>query len=275
MYCFGVTHHNPSQVVAFLGKNKLIEKRSNICYADNDLLPSEPPRKIIFILDAQTATRNLRTLNSDPYAEAMVFVFASTLRLSDLSGCILIDSTPSVDPLIPVTGELPLRMKTLRQAMRKPCEVRKTATDHLKFMVDHVKRGSLLNPLMSFIYSLPSSTHQTPVKDACALFYRTGTTIESLLADITRRLGTALNKNALIRFRAIIDSDDSKKYRTLFKEFKQNTTDAELEALCVKHAASPYEVRYLLSVFGDATAKNNNASRQKHGNRRQQEGAAR
>lgn len=252
MYFFGITHHNPAQVITFLGKNRLITARKDVrIVAAGETLPQTISQKFIFLLDPVTASRSIKVLSTTPYVGTSVFAFASKLWLDNMSGCILLDSEASLDPMSPSSQPIQLRMKNYRSALRKAVPVRKESKDFLQAMVDHVKRGSLLNPLMSFIYTLPSATHQTPVKEVCAQFYCSGLTVPAALRAIDRRVGATMTKAATARLRSILESEESKKYQTLLKAYSPKLSDAELEALCHEHSASPYEVRYLLSVCGE------------------------
>lgn len=257
MFCFGVTHHNPSQVLAFIGKNAVIKTRREVVMARaGAILPQNPGGKVVFIPDAQTATRNIKVLNSADYTGIIVFVFASALRLKEISGCTLLDSTLSEDPMAPGSVKLGLRIRKLRSVLTRQTQhkLEKDAKDYLKDMVDHVKRGSLLNPLMSFIYTLPSSTHQTPVKKACAEFFIKGDSYTNTLRSIERELGMSLTVLAESRLRTILTSDVSNNYRAFFKAYKSTITDSAMKELCVTHSTAPYEVRYLLSVCAASAA---------------------
>ncbi len=252
MYCFGITHHNPTQVLSFLGKSKFIESRRQVLIlSGNDLLPNKINHKAIFLLDSLAISRNAKLLNDEKYKGLMVFMFASALRLGEISGCELIDSIRSDDPMSPTSTPVSLRVRRMRGAMRKPATLTREPIDYLEGMVDHVKKGSLLNPLMSFIYSLPSATHQTPVKEACARYLLSSQTYESVIRYLDREVGLSLSRLAQQRMRVILESDAAAKYKALFSEYRSGITDAQLEALCLKHSTSAYEVRYLLSVCND------------------------
>jgi hypothetical protein len=103
---------------------------------------------------------------------------------------------------------------------------------------------------MTFIYSLPSNTHQTPVKKACAEYFRHGHSIETAIRNIERAIGLPLTRLADTRLRTILNSDAANRYRQFFKAYKPKMTDEQLEILCNTMKTSLYEVNYLLSVVG-------------------------
>lgn len=259
MYCIGVTHHNPAQVLSFLGKNKFISSRSEVAFVARAMqLGTKPRKKVVFLLDSISISRNIKLLVSPPYEDVLVFLFASTLKLGEIKGCELLDSVRGDDPMSQASTPVPLRVRRLRAAMRRPVTVTREPVDYLQCMVDHVKKGSLLNPLMTFVYTLPSSTHQTPVKEACARYLLKTQPFDVLLRHLERDVGITLSRLAQQRLQTILESDAAIKYKGFFKHYRKSMTDTEIEALCVKHATSAYEVRYLLSVCDEvACAKRN------------------
>lgn len=253
MHCFGVTHHNPAQVLDFLRRNKLVTTRKEVMTAScGEILPRSSKRKIVFLLDTLTASRNIKTLNSEDYDGFLVFVFGSTLKLREIEGCIPLDAEDSEDPMNPVSLRKSLRIAAVRKSMRKKKPLERKRTDHLRAMVDSVKKGSLLAPLMTFIYSLPSSTHQTPVKKACADYFRSTQTIDATIRVIERAVGMPLTRLANTRLRGILESDAANRYRAFFKAYKARMTEEQVEALCTSMKVSLYEVNYLLNVSSES-----------------------
>lgn len=263
MHCFGVSHHNPEQVLEFLTKKKVIEARADVLVvASSGDVPATTKRKAVFLLDAQTLTRNLRVLNSPHYDNVMVFVFASPLRIGEIHGCIPLDFEKSQEFGGLATEVIKLSSARLKKGCTRTQLVRKVNEDYLKTMVETVKRGSLLTPLMTFIYTLSSSTHQTPVKEACAKYFRHGSTFEALMRDL-HKVGATLTPAAQAKLKAILTTDAAIRYRAFFTKYRPGMDDATLEALCASQYVSAYEVRYILSVVGESGAKPTKAYKKK------------
>lgn len=253
MHCFGVTHHNPSQVLEFLHRNNLVTSRKDVLMAsEGEILPRVTKRKIIFLLDPLTASRNIKILNSEDYGGFLVFVFGSTLKLREIEGCVALDADDSDDPMNPVSIKKNLRIAAVRKQMKRIALLQRQRKDYLRDMVDSVKQGSLLAPLMTFIYSLPSNTHQTPVKNACAEYFRHNHTVDATIRTIERTVGLPLTRLANTRLRTILSSDAATRYKQFFKAYKPKMTEEQVEALCTTMKTSLYEVNYLLSVCGDS-----------------------
>lgn len=253
MHCFGVTHHNPSQVLEFLHRNGLVTSRKEVLMAsEGEILPKVTKRRVIFLLDPLTASRNIKILNSDDYGGFLVFVFGSTLKLREIEGCVALDADDSEDPMNPVSVKKGLRIATLRKHMKRVAALQRLRKDPLRDMVERVKQGSLLAPLMTFIYSLPSSTHQTPVKKACAEYFRYNYSVDATVRTIERTIGLPLTRLANTRLRAILSSDAATRYRQFFKTYKPRLSEDQVKALCDSMKVSLYEVNYLLSVCGES-----------------------
>jgi len=253
MYCFGVAYNSPLQVVDFLVKAKTIGTSSDVLVVrSGDVLPAaKPEKRVLFLVAMQDFYRNLPTLNSAEYAEVIVVVFASALRLVEVKGCVPFDFAPVKEQGGVVCHEQPLSRIVLRTGQRiAKLDVEREKKDFLGVMIDSVKRGSLLNPLMTFIYTLPSSTHQTPVKEACARFLYTGMTYDQMIRELTRDHDLELTDRANTKMRTILSSEVGKAFASLFAEFRSKRNSATFDVLCAKYETSPYEVRYILSVVG-------------------------
>ncbi len=253
MYCFGVANNSPLQVVDFLVKAKIIGTASDVLIArSGDVLPAAKPKKrVLFLVAMQDFCRNLPTLNSAEYAEVIVVVFASALRLVEIKGCVPFDFVPVREQGGVVCTEQPLSKMVLRAGQKiANLNVRRERRDFIGTMIDGVKRGSLLNPLMTFIYSLPSATHQTPVKKACARYMYEGQTFDQMLKDLLKSNDLTLTDRAVAKMRSILESDVGRAFVCLFAEYRSRKNPETLQALCDKYSASPYEVRYILSVVG-------------------------
>lgn len=264
MHCFGVANHSPDQAVATLIAKKVIEDMSELAIVQSGTVLKEnkkPARSILFILSISDFYRNLTVLNSERYASAQVFVFASPLRIRELHNAIPLDF--EINPAVAGMGFLlkkELDMVTYRSTVkRKEAEtISRKTTEYLTTLTDNVKRGSLLNPLMTFLYTLPSSTHQTPVKEAVAKYLYKGQSFAKLEENLDGIKGVVITKRIRDKLKEILKSEIGENYKAAFKayrEMKDEGKNPAIAAICKKFGTSDYEMKYIKSIV-EASAAN-------------------
>ncbi len=265
MYCFGVSNHSPDQALHFLQRRKIVAEQSEIAIVPSGTLLStekKPSRKFLFILSVSDFYRNLKTLNSVNYANVQLFVFASPLRVAELTHCTPLDFEPH--PANEGLGFLlrkdinladyKLRLKN-KEGGTPTVQINKKK--YLTLLTDNVKHGSLLNPLMTFLYTLPSSTHQTPVKEAVVDYLYKGDSwaaLEQMLDDIK---GVIISKRIRDRLKEILQDASGTNIRAAFKEYRAGKKAGKAplwSSLAKTHSVSEYEMKYLKSVYEAKTS---------------------
>lgn len=257
MHCFGVSNHSPDQAVAFLIAKKVIEDMSELAIVQSGTVLKEnkkPARPILFILSISDFYRNMAVLNSERYAEAQIFVFASPLRIRELDNVIPLDF--EVNPATVGLGfllkkEIDLAIYRTSIKRKEAEEITRKTTEYLTTLTDNVKRGSLLNPLMTFLYTLPSSTHQTPVKEAVARFLYKGQSFAKLESMLDEIKGVVITKRIRDRLKEILQSEIGDNYKAAFKAYRTQKDEGKtpaISAICKKFGTSDYEMKYLKSV---------------------------
>lgn len=252
MFCFGVSNNSPEKSLAFLTRSQTIHSASEVSIVPvGKKLSSEaqPKRKVVFVVSIADFFRNLAVLNSDAYATTQVFVFASPLRINELTGCTPLDMEHDVaNRGIGFRLAHSLNITKYRRALKVGClPVKRDNARYLTSLTDNVKHGSLLTPLMTFIYTLPRATHQTPVKEAIARFFL-GT---SSLATLESALSSLLSEKNALKLRTLVSSEVANSYRAAFKDVRAQAASGEkqnLKPICKAHNVNDYEVKYLLSV---------------------------
>jgi hypothetical protein len=262
MHCFGITNHSPDQALRFLTTKKVIKDSSEVAIVPSGTILKEgkkPVRPILFILTVMDFYRNVEVLNSKKYEGAQVFVFASPLRIRELANIVPLDF--EVNAATAGLGFI-LKKELDLNAYRKGCkvdaqEVKRKTAEYLTMLTDNVKRGSLLNPLMTFLYTLPSATHQTPVKEAVAMYLYKGKSFEKLEEMLDGIKGVIISKRVRDKLKEILKSEVGENYRAAFKAFRESKDDGKtpaLQAICKKFGTSDYEMKYLRSIVEAATA---------------------
>ncbi len=253
MYCFGVSNHSPEKVLDILITKGVIPNASavSIVPVGKVLADKSPKRKIIFVVSISDLFRNLAVLNGDSYSNVQVFVFASPLRINELEGCTALDITPSVASKGVGFNLLPtLAIAKYRSALKgQPVVTKRAVAQYLTILTDNVKHGSLLTPLMTLIYTLPKSTHQTPVKEAVAKYFH-----GSSLATTYKVLTDLLSEKSFVKLTDLLESSIAESYRNAMKDLKAKD-NASLSSICTKWGTSDYEIRYLQSVITSMTGR--------------------
>lgn len=262
MYCLGVSNHSPLTAIDFLLKTKTIDSRKDIQIVEvGTVLPAKPKRKALAIVSIQDFLKNAKTLNSAAYNDTIVVVFASALRIRELHNCFALDSEPTRESGGVVVRCLKLSRVRLRQCLKTPhTDVFRQDRKFLITLTDSVKSGSLLNPLMTFIYTLSSSTHQTPVKEACAAFFHSGLSFDAMIRMLKKKYGVTLTERQTGALSTILEGETGKSFRHMFKDYRSSKKSAgdkavNLDSLCKKHGTAIYEVRYILSVVGESVER--------------------
>lgn len=261
-YIFGLCNTSPSVFANILITKNILTSPNELAVvpvgtvlADN----TKPTRSTLFIVTIADLLRNLPVLNGKRYRNCSVFVFASPIRLVELTNIVNLDLT--VDNSAKGFGFSLLSTDKIdwalfRRSMKVPntslLEVYREEREHLTYLTDSVKKGSLLTPLMTFIYTLPSSTLQTPVKLAVARILIQGLPLSSLESVVSSLCEYKISSNAKDKLVSILDSAVGKKYFDAFKFYctiKKEKGSAVIANISKKFDVSAYEIRYLLSVL--------------------------
>lgn len=253
MICIGVTNFSPKQILDFLIAKSLIASASNVHIVKQDsTLPEKLKKKYLFVLSSADFMHNLSILNSDAYRNTKVFVFASQITLLELKGCSIIDIDKVIeDPILFNLGSR-LSLPKVRAALQNSSEiVVKQTIRYMNALVDGVVKGSLLTPLMTFIYTLSRATQQTPTKENIALYIAGFQNIDKLYGNLE---GVISEKN-LEKMQSILDLPIVNEYRKAFLELKAVGSVKRVKEVSMKYAVPEYEIRYILSVVEAAKIK--------------------
>lgn len=124
------------------------------------------------------------------------------------------------------------------------------ATDLIAQSVEVLKQqASVLNRLMTFIYSMPRATHQNAVKESVCIWMHTNKTFDHLLTAIKKTPEAVLTEKQIQRMSDIVTSDVAELYRTALRE---GGCSVELS---VKYDVSEYELNYMRAIVKQAKDK--------------------
>lgn len=262
---FGIANNTPDAAITVLAKGGHIKALNAVSILPTGgSLKIKPKHKVIFMLCMSDLMRNLSYVNDKSYSGYIFFVFAAPTRLAGMHGITPVDYAP--DPAHRAHGFLlrPLKVASMTAALSiglksKPMVVQRKDEDFVVTLVDRVIKGSLLNPLMTFLYTLPSATHQTPLKVKVAQWLYDSKSVPDLFKSFDALKQVQLTQRHKDKFAAILDSDIGRNFQAFFKDYrvaKKLNPTLNIDALCKKHSVDPYEVRYLLSVLNDVSKQN-------------------
>lgn len=119
----------------------------------------------------------------------------------------------------------------------------RTHFDIIQLSVDEVKaKRTLLNQLMTFIYTLPRATHQTPIKEYVCNWMLSKSTLVKLNADLAKMKASPLTDKQRARLNDILSSETALIYREAMRE------GGDSEALARRYVISAYEINYMRAI---------------------------
>ncbi|QYW03163.1 hypothetical protein pEaSNUABM14_00203 [Erwinia phage pEa_SNUABM_14] len=217
MPVIAVTRQSPEQVMGWL-KKKGEAQRVTFVPSNGFLNPAKKYRKYIFIVGSRDYSRNAIAIRDLP--EHIVFVFGHSEVLNRYG----LDVDLKLDQLVPQKGKL--------------SPVGAYLDDLKKRAVD----GSLFYSLMTFIYKLPSKTHQKPITNTiCRWVYGGGRkSIEREIDALPIKM-TAVQKHTLMKILAKPVTD---RLCQAFLDIHSGACETDGEAV-VKHNVQVFEIGYI------------------------------
>lgn len=247
-FLFGVSMVSPEDAMGRLAKTSAVDSITDIgVVASGYRLQAEPPSPVLFFLSIRDFQRNLLVLNSKKYEQVVCLLFGSPLALV-ATNAELIDADRETLEILPKPnfGKI---VKVIRKS--SPPKLRVDKIDFISRFVDDARTGSLLNPLMTFIYSLKSQ-QQGYVKLMCAKWLSRNASIDTLRAKL-QNYEYPISANKFGQLSSILLSEEAASFRRAFQELRAG---ARVSDVCAKHSVPEYEVNYLSSVLTSTGSKN-------------------
>lgn len=235
---FGVANHSPEDVVSELLRCRIASKA-----ADIGILPpgsrADTRHKFLLLLSTADFSRNLKVFDD---TSVRIFIFSNPIDLSAFVGVRNLDFTPTDDFSFTYTK---LDLSPVAKSMAT--SVKKVPNEFLKRLIENVRHGSLLNPLMTFIYSL-SSQHQNEVKLMVFSYLYKGGDASKFIAA----LSSVLSERSLERLTGILSTTVAQSYATALRELRAQRKGKKplpIEQVAESTSTSAYELSYILSVL--------------------------
>lgn len=250
---FGVANHSPEALVRSLVKFKRATPADIGILPVNFVLSDKKPNKhaFLFFLTVSDLMRNLETLKSPKYEGCSAVVFSNPMRLNELVGIQALDFAPN-----PEYQGFGFLLKTLDmnkvRTFKGSETIEKKSGKYLAKLVEHVQQGSLLNPFMTFIYTLPSSM-QGAIKTSVLKWLYSGKPDSYLNAAFDSVTQGNVTARVRTKFKDILLTEVGRSFQAAFKAYREakKAGSANVAKIAKANQVSEYEMRYILSVIED------------------------
>ncbi len=250
---FGVAHHSPEEVVTSLLRSRIVKRACDI-----GVLPpasrTDATFKFLFLLSTEDFVRNLKRLQG---TSVKTFIFSDPISLSSFNGVRGIDYQ-TVDAFS--FNYLPLDVTGVTKSTSVP--VTRSTESFLPNLIESVKHGSLLNPLMTFIYSL-ASVNQSAVKIAVVSYLYHGHKTQKLIDVLSTRL-TERTVDKLLRILATSVTASYAAALQTVKLLRKQRTAIVIDEIARASGTSAYELSYMLSLIDEASSYSDSFNKAKN-----------
>lgn len=236
---FGIANHSPETVVKALLKSRLARTPAEIGIVSRGSQANTACRYLLFLNKADLF-RNASVL---AHSTTKAFIFANPIDLSTISGVHFLDFQVSDDQLC--FSPQALDIAKVRSCKAQP--LHRAPNTFLPRLVEQARLGSLLNPMMAFIYSL-SAKNQLSAKLAVANFLYFGWT----KAKLHSKLAAIMTERSIAKLYQTLHTDTGAAYGaalSLVRKARALNKPYDLSKIVAETHTSSYEVSYLLAVL--------------------------
>lgn len=253
MRVYGVCNHSPDCIFSWLKKSFELGPSEIQILPETNILPKRPKKgvSVVLFLSNKSFRRNLEQINSKPWKKVTGILFASPIDLASYENITPLDFEQSDDLHL---DAFLLKGINKENFVLKGADdfIDRNRTDYLQTVMDHIKSfGSLLNPLMTFIYKLPSATHQKPIKEIICHWLYEGQSIDKLESKLAEKANSlTLSKKQKQYLLELLSSDIAEKYKNALSDYRMSSEkdDVKIKQCVSVHEVSAYELRYILSI---------------------------
>jgi hypothetical protein len=228
--------------------------KEDITYLEvNSKVPKKLKTEILFLMSHADFRNNLERLNSEEYLKKTVVLFAPIVKVKYLTNASYLD-VKSDKGMYSITSEYKnLDIDLLEKQLAKPYKKRKVKEENVEFkylLLDGIRSGSLLNPLMTLLYSVKAEG-SVKIKEMVLSWLVSKKKLEVLTKQLKDcyEWGTVSSKfcGALID---LLSSDLGKNYKlalSKIEEAKEAGEKPNTVSIAKKHGVDDYELRYILN----------------------------
>jgi hypothetical protein len=248
MLLLGSCYHPPDTLAMFI-RDQLSIKPKQIAFVGVDCtLPKKPAMKCLIFLSTSALKRHLLTINSLPYTNVLGVVCDSVLTLNNITGLLPLDYILSENFHLEGFILSPIRKDVLTA---KGSTVSIKDAEFEQAVIEKVQSfKGFLTTFMTFIYTMPNATHQTPLKELACRWLAGAQDVNTLEDEFHALIDDIkLSEQKQVRFLSLLSSEVA----LLYKEVLHHIANVEMDSkefydIVNKAEVSSYEIRYILAV---------------------------
>ena len=251
MQLIGVGNHSPEQVISWLVRKGHKPKSLTIVPSGKLISPNKAKKykRMILFMTYRDFRRNWKLVNEPAFASKIFFVLGTPSKLYEFDQMTFADFDP-------VKGQRSfgfklyskfkdINLKTKGKNIPSRCKTR----FFMPNLIEAVKQGSLLNKLMSAIYTVKGSSNQKQLTLAiCEWLYRGES--PGLLKQRIQKYGGQLKITELMctRFEGILLTEIGFSFQEAFEEvrqYKKKNRTIPFREIGQKYGIPDFELRYI------------------------------
>lgn len=251
---YGVANHSPEQFYRWVESEYSINHLKHVTQVpvNGKLNLKKKYKRILVFLSLSDFHRNVPILNEKPFSNKHIFIFASPVRLHEISNINMLDTKPSTTaPGYGYTLSKVFLPNVFDPNAKSKEPISKADRTFLTRLINKVQKGSLLNALMTCIYTLKGAAQQKPVNSAvCAWLYYGGDAkkLDKMFTALKGEVG--LTQNTRDKLHNILVSDVGEGIQKSFeviRDLRERGKSIPYDKIAEKFGVSPFELRYIRS----------------------------
>jgi hypothetical protein len=196
-------------------------------------------------------------LNSEAYEKKTVFLFAQVVRVKYLTNAYFLDLVKEKGKNYSISSEYKnLNLDTLAAYLEKSFKTnRKVKEEDKEFkylLIEGVRAGSLLNPLMTLLYAVKAEAG-VKIKEIVLNWLVSNDKISALAKDLKNSYEWGVVSTRFCeKLIELLSSDLGKRYKlalSQIEEVKDSGEKPNTIAIAKKHDIDDYELRYIINTM--------------------------
>lgn len=212
-----VTQQSPEQVLAWLRENDP-DVRVTFCPQGIAIDPDKKYREHIFVVGTKEFDRNAVSIRQMPGHLFFVFGHGTLLAKYGL--------------------EVDKRVQDIEPVRAKVVPV----GSYMKDLIQRAIEGSLFYDLMTFIYTMPSKTHQKPITSTICKWIYTGCKTD--VRDEIEALNLKISSSNMAKLISILEKPVTYRLRDAFIDIHSGVCSTQGQAV-IKHRVQIFEIGYI------------------------------
>jgi len=212
--------------------------------------------KFCMILSFLDFKNNLKLINSEQHVNSTVFLFCPVIKVKSFKNIIFLDvvKNSATSCLIRSLYKDPskAKLKGILDAEHTTKKVKEIDKEFKYHLVESMQTGSLLNPMMTLLYSVKAEAH-IRIKEMIFNYFLSKKTIAELEKDLIKSYEWgSVSKNCRIGLINLLQSDIGKTYKdvfTLVSTKKKADEKFNLASIAKKRGIDDYEIKYIMSTL--------------------------